>query len=196
MLVFAYAALAHYSNSTGAHGLGAALALAPLALIAAMLLWRRDRPLLSLLGWAALTAVLYAVWPVAQRHFALFSLVQESGVYLLLGLTFSRSLWYPRVALCTRLADRVHGPLSGREVRYTRQVTLAWAVFFFTVPCISLLLYVSAPLSIWSGYINFCVLPSVGAMFVVEQWVRRRVLPQVTRAGLMATLRVYLASPR
>jgi len=42
------------------------------------------------------------------------------------GLRFRRSLGRGHIALCTRLADRLHGPLTPREVRYTRQVTAAW----------------------------------------------------------------------
>jgi uncharacterized membrane protein len=81
-------------------------------------------------------------------------------------------------------------------VLYTRRVTAAWAVFFFTVAAVSILLFLFAPLRVWSIYINFCVLPLVGAMFVAEYLVRRRVLPQVRRAGLLATVRVYLATPQ
>jgi uncharacterized membrane protein len=40
------------------------------------------------------------------------------------------------------------------------------------------------------------VLPLVGAMFVAEYLVRRRVLPSGPRAGLLATVRVYLATPQ
>ena len=37
------------------------------------------------------------------------------------------------------------------------------------------------------------LLPLVLLMFVAEYAVRRRVLPQTTRAGLLATMRVYFA---
>jgi len=143
---------------------------------------------------AGLGGLLYGLWPLLTRNYTLFSLVQESGVYCLLGATFSRSLLPNRVALCTHLADKVHGPLLPHEVRYTRRVTAAWAVFFFSIAAVSILLYLLAPFRIWSIYVNFCVLPLVGAMFVAEYLVRRRVLPQNRRAGLLATVRVYLAT--
>jgi uncharacterized membrane protein len=91
-------------------------------------------------------------------------------------------------------------PVSGKrglhaaEVLYTRRVTAAWAVFFFAITALSLVLYRWAPLRIWSIYINFCVLPLIAAMFLAEYLVRRQVLPQVTGAGLLATVRVYIAS--
>jgi len=71
----------------------------------------------------------------------------------------------------------------------------AWPVVAERALVLSLLLYTLAPLQMWSAYINFCVLPLVTVMFVVEsQVVRPRVLPQVKRTGLLATVRVYLAT--
>jgi len=145
---------------------------------------------------AGLGGLIYALWPLLRQNYPLAFLVQEGGVYFLLGLTFARSLRPHRVALCTRLADKVHGPLSPQEVQYTRRVTAAWAVFFFSIVAASILLYLFAPLRIWSIYINFCVPSLVGTMFVAEYLVRRRVLPPHQRAGLLATVRVYFASPQ
>jgi uncharacterized membrane protein len=196
LLVVSYAGLSHYSNSSAAHGLGAALALAPLTTLGLILAWRGTPPLAAMALTVALAVVLYYLWPLLEQNFSLFYLLQESAVYCLLGLTFGRSLLPHHTAMCTQLADKVHGPLSAREVLYTRHVTAAWAVFFFTIAAVSILLFVYAPLRIWSIYINFCVLPLVGAMFVAEYWVRRRVLPPIERAGLLATVRVYFANPQ
>ncbi|HWJ33780.1 MAG TPA: hypothetical protein VNR70_00855 [Steroidobacteraceae bacterium] len=195
--IAAYAGLSHYCNSVaGAHELGTALALGPLTFLALVCAWRWTPPPVALLLTAGLAGLLYGLWPLLEQNFPLFYLVQESSVYGLLGWTFSRSLMPNRTALCTQLADKVHGPLSAREVLYTRRVTIAWAIFFFAVSAASILLFLLAPLRIWSFYINFCVLPLVAAMFVAEYLVRRRVLPQVSRAGLLATVRVYFAPSR
>jgi uncharacterized membrane protein len=195
VLIAGYAGLSHYCNSVdGAHDLGAALALGPLTVLALILAWRSTPQPVALLLTVGIAGLLVATWPLLRQQFALFYLVQESAVYGLLGLSFGRSLRSNRVALCTQLADKVHGPLSPREVRYTRRVTVAWTVFFFLVATTSVLLFLFAPFRIWSVYINFCVLPLVGAMFVAEYVVRRRVLPDCRRAGLLATVRVYFAS--
>jgi uncharacterized membrane protein len=196
LLVVSYAGLSHYSNSGSVHGLGAALALAPLTTVALILAWRGTPPLAAMALTVALAVALYYVWPLLERNFSLFYLLQESVVYCLLGLTFGRSLLPNHIAMCTQLANKVHGPLSAREVLYTRRVTAAWTLFFFAIAAVSILLFVYAPLRIWSIYINFCVLPLVGAMFVAEYWVRRRVLPPIKRAGLLATVRVYFANPQ
>jgi uncharacterized membrane protein len=195
--IAAYAGLSHYCNSVaGGRDLGAALALAPLTVVATILAWRSAPPAVAALLFAALVGLLIGLWPVLRQNYPLLNLVQDSSVYGFLGFTFARSLLPDRVALCTRLADKERGPLSTHEVRYTRRVTAAWTIFFFAVTAVSILLFVSAPLRIWSLYINFCVLPLVGAMFVAEYLVRRRVLPGVKRTGLLATVRVYLATNR
>ena len=190
-----YAGLSHYSNSVaGGRDLGAALALAPIAIVAAILAWRTAPPAIAALFYAGLAGLIVGLWPVLRQNYPLINLVQDSSVYCLLGFTFGRSLLPGRVALCTQLADKEHGPLSVPEVRYTRQLTAAWTLFFFVISAASILLFVSAPLRIWSLFINFCVLPLVGAMFTAEYQIRRRILPGVKRTGLLATLRVYLAA--
>ena len=78
-------------------------------------------------------------------------------------------------------------------MRYTRAVTLAWPLFFLLNVAASFLLFEFTPLRVWSIFVNFCALPLILLMFVVEYAVRRRVLPQVQRSGLVATLRVYFA---
>lgn len=197
LLVAAYSGLSHYCNSLGdAHEVGAALALGPLAVLALMFVWRATPPPVALLSTVSVAGLLYGLWPLAKQNYAMFSLAQETGVYGLLGLSFVRSLGPGGIALCTRLADQVHGPLSPREVLYTRRVTAAWAMFFFSVAASLALLFAFAPLRIWSFYTNFCVLPMVGAMFVAEYAVRHRVLPETRRAGLLATIGVYFATSR
>ncbi len=191
-----YAGLSHYSNSAaGGRELGTALALAPITLVAAILAWRTTPRAVAALLCAGLAGAIVGLWPVLRQNYPLINLVQDSSVYCLLGITFGRSLLPGRVALCTQLANREHGPLSADEVRYTGRVTAAWSAFFFLITVVSILLYVWAPLRIWSVFINFCVLPLVGVMFIAEYQLRRRILPG-KRTGLLATLRVYLAASR
>jgi uncharacterized membrane protein len=73
-------------------------------------------------------------------------------------------------------------------------VTAAWAIFFLGVTAITVGLFVYAPLRIWSLFANFCAIPLIGLMFVAEYAVRRRVLPQAPRRGILAAVRVYFAS--
>jgi uncharacterized membrane protein len=79
-------------------------------------------------------------------------------------------------------------------VRYTRRVTLAWAIFFTTLTALIAVLYATASRAVWSAFVNFAALPLVAAMFAAEYAVRRRVLPATFHSGIIASVRVFLAS--
>jgi uncharacterized membrane protein len=192
----AYSGLSHYSTSRPqAHDLGAALALAPVLTIGFVLIWRWTGALQAGLTAAAAWFVLRHYWPVLTQNFTIVYLLQQCGFYAIMAFGFGRSLLEGRVPLCTQLADRLHGPLSLRELRYTRRVTAAWVIFFLLNMAATFLLFEFAPLRIWSLFVNFCSLPLILLMFAAEYVVRRRALPQTQHSGLMATLRVYFANP-
>lgn len=192
----AYSVLSHYSNlNPQAHDLRTVLALAPILTLGLVLLWRWSGALVALLGAAAAAFLLRAYWPRFTQNFSIVYLVQQVGFYSIMAFTFGRSLRPGRVPLCTQLADKVHGPLTALELRYTRGVTLAWVIFFLCNAAANFLLFEFAPLRVWSLFVNFCALPLILLMFAAEYAVRRRVLPQVQRSGLIATLRVYFADP-
>jgi uncharacterized membrane protein len=188
----AYAGLSHYSNIAQSHELGVGLALGP-PLTLGLLLLGRVHLAAAVLGAAAAAVLLRHYWPVLERSFTWVYLLQEGGLYSVLAASFGQSLFGGRVALCTQIADKVHGPLTPQELRYTRRVTAAWALFFVLITAATLGLFLFAPLRIWSLFANFCVLPLIGLMFVAEYAVRRRVLPQVPRGGILAAVRVYFA---
>jgi uncharacterized membrane protein len=194
LFFIAYSVLSHYSNlNPQAPDLRTLLALAPMLTLGLVLLWRWSGALIALLAAAATAYVLRAFWPPLTQNFSIVYLVQQAGFYSIMAFSFGRSLLNDRVPLCTQLADRIHGPLSPLELRYTRSVTVAWVIFFLLNLAATFLLYRFASLRIWSLFVNFCSLPLILLMFVAEYLVRRRVLPQVQRNGLIATLRVYFA---
>jgi uncharacterized membrane protein len=194
LFFIAYSILSHYSNlNPQAHDLRTVLALAPMLILGLVLLWRWSGALVALLAAAAAAYLLRAFWPLFAQNFSIVYLVQQTGFYSIMAFTFGRSLRKGSIPLCTQLADRVHGPLSALELRYTRQVTVAWVIFFICDVAANFLLFQFAPLRVWSVFVNFCSLPLILLMFVAEYAVRRRVLPQVQRSGLIATLRVYFA---
>jgi len=192
----AYSVLSHYSTShPQARDLGAMLALAPMLIGAVVLIWRWTGAPQAVLAAAAACYLLSFYWPLLTQNFTAIYLLQECGFYAILAAGFATSLQRGRVPLCTRLADKVHGPLSAQELRYTRRVTVAWLVFFLLNIALSVLLFEFASLRHWSLFVNFCSIPLVLLMFAAEYAVRRVVLPRAQRSGLMATLRVYFANP-
>ena len=194
LFFIAYSVLSHYSNlNPQAHDLRTVLALAPMLTLGLVLLWRWSGALMALLAAAAAAYLLRAFWPLFAQNFSIVYLLQQAGFYSIMAFTFGRSLRKGSIPLCTQLADKVHGPLSALELRYTRQVTVAWVIFFLGNVAANFLLFEFAPLPVWSIFVNFCSLPLILLMFAAEYAVRRRVLPQVQSSGLIATLRVYFA---
>jgi uncharacterized membrane protein len=194
LVLIAYSVLSHYSNLTPqAHDLRTLLALAPMLALGLVLVWRWNGVVVALLAAAATTYLLRAFWPLFAQNFSIVYLVQQVGFYSIMAFTFGRSLRKGRVPLCTHIADRVHGPLSALELRYTRKVTLAWAIFFLLNVAATFILFEFAPLRVWSVFVNFCSLPLILLMFSAEYAIRRRALPQVESSGLIAALRVYFA---
>ena len=195
--IIAYSGLSHYSNSHAqARDLATGLALAPMLALGAVLAWRWLGALLACLSALAAAFLLFKYWPGLTRNFSLLYFVQQFGFYSLMALSFGSTLIRPRVPLCTMLADKVHGPLTPQELRYTRQVTLAWTLFFVLNMLATWLLFQFAPLRVWSIFVNFVSLPLLVLMFLGEYLIRRQVLPQVHGGGIIATLRVYFAASR
>ena len=194
ILILAYACLSHFSNTRGLHRLGAILAIAPPAALLLTVL-RHVLPAYIVLLAAALGALLlYDSWPIFEKNFSVVYLLQELGMYGLLAAGFGRSLRAGEVALCTRLADKLHGPLSAAELLYTRRVTLAWTLFFALMGVAIAVLYFVAPRAVWSAFVNFVATPLIVAMFAAEYAVRGHVLPHTERRGIWATMRVFFAS--
>lgn len=190
ILAIGYALLAHLSATQGGHGtLGALLAIGPVGLIALVFFWRSAQRVLCLTAWFLAAALISTYWSELKAQFVWVYLIQQVGVYSLLALSFGRTLALDRVPLCTRVALRVHGTLRADALRYTRQVTIAWALFFAVTTATLLVLFLAAPLRMWSAFANFGAPILVIIMFVVENRVRRRVLPNMRHAGVFATIR-------
>ena len=190
--VAAYEIGAHHAAAMpGRHGLGLALALAPVAALtgSAALHPARRRWLLPL--WALACAALWAAREPLARHFAWGLYLEHAGFNVAMALLFGGTLRPGREPLCTRFAALIDGPPTPPVERYTRRVTLAWTLFFVAVAAVSTLLFATASLAAWSTFANYLALPLVGAMFVAEHAWRRIALPDARRPGMLATIRAY-----
>ena len=93
------------------------------------------------------------LWPLLSQRIATLYFLEHMGVYTLLAVFFARTLFGPEESLVTQMARRVHGGvLSENQQRYTRQVTLAWTVFFAAMVLVSVGLFFWAPLPVWSAF--------------------------------------------
>ena len=184
----------HASSSETPPAWGAVLALAPASTALALALWRLPQ------RWAAVGAIalqaglLLAAWPWLRTQAALLFLLEQLGVYILLALFFGRSLKGPGESLVTQMARRVHGGvLSPAQLRYTRQVTLAWTLFFAGIALVSLLLFLLVPVAIWSTFANLLAGPLIGLMFVAEFLCRRLVLAGEDQTTIADAVRAWKA---
>lgn len=191
-LVIAYSLLAHYTNDPAHNpGLGAIVSIAPLALLAAALAWRSPRRTLMLCLLVLSFIALGAAWPLLEHHFGLVYWLQNMGLQLILFITFGRTLLAGRQPLCTRFSEALYGPVSPVHARYTRQVTVAWTLFFAAMALASTLLYFLAPITAWSFFSNFLMLPLVALMFLFEYGVRRCVLPDTGHMRFFDAIRAF-----
>lgn len=85
---------------------------------------------------------------------------------------FARTLKDGREPLITSIARRVHGSLEPDIEIYTRRVTFVWSLFFVVQIVVSFVLYLFAPLVIWSMFINVLNAPLIILMFVGEYFYR------------------------
>lgn len=194
-LVVAYAALAHYTSllADNAHW-AVLLAVAPPAAIGFGMLRGAVGGLIPWFYAASAAILAAAVWPTLQQNVAAVYFAQHVGINSALGLFFGQSLFRGREPLCTHFASLAHDHIGPRLARYTRQVTVAWTVFFAVVATTSVLLFCFAPMNVWSAFANLLTLPLVGAMFVVEGIVRRFKLPPEERLGILASIAAYRKS--
>ena len=167
------------------------LAWGPITLLGAWLIWRSPaRRALGALAALAL-ALLWRERSLVAAHFEWAYLAEHAGSLSLLGVMFASTLRAGRVPLVTRFASMVHTSMSASVLRYTRGATIAWTLFFAAMVVSSITLFVLAPLSVWALFASVGTPLLVGAMFVGEYLVRRRLLPREAHSGPYGAIRAY-----
>jgi len=112
----------------------------------------------------------------------------HAGAYLLLFTWFAGSLRRGREPVVTSLARRIRSSMPDTVVRYTRQVTIAWSVFFAAQIGTSTAFLLLAPRPVWSTFVTVLNLPLLATMTVVEFGVRSWLFRHAPRTGLRRTL--------
>jgi uncharacterized membrane protein len=187
-LIAAYALLSHYAYShPAAKGLGAALSVGPIVLIAIVLAWRwTPRYVAGVLSVAILVVTIWT-WPILEAHYQWSDLVQQAGAYAFVALGFARSLRATQVPTCTLLAAQLHGPPSPAEAAYLRRATGVWAVFYGLLSVAIVVVFFAASAHTWSLFVNFGTFALIAILFFADHAWRHRVLPRPP-GGLRATV--------
>ncbi|HTH59486.1 MAG TPA: hypothetical protein VL689_04945 [Paraburkholderia sp.] len=186
---------AHHAVATpGEHGFGLALVLTPVLAIALSAAVRSARRVWPLPLWALACAVLWIVREPLAQHFGWGLYLEHLSFNLAMALLFGTTLLPGREPLCTQFAALIDGSVTPRVARYTRQITVAWTMFFVAIAAISTLLFATSSIVAWSTFANYLALPLVGAMFVGEHAWRRIALPDIERPDMLAAVRAYRQS--
>ena len=196
-LVIGYPLLAHYTNQS-AHNekLGALVSIAPLVAIAFVLAWKSPRRPVMLGSLSLSCVALLALWPTLEQHYGLVYWLQDTGIQLILLMTFARTLINGRQPLCTRFAEMVHPPLTRQHEIYARKVTIAWTLFFASMVLTSTLLFFLTPIASWSFFANIMTLPLVVLMFTAEYWIRKYALPDLQNTHILDAVRAFRNASR
>ncbi|KAA0976895.1 hypothetical protein [Pseudomonas sp. ANT_H12B] len=130
----------------------------------------------------------------ARRPGSLWMAITAIGFCLLLALFDSPLMlrWYPVLIsafmlglfglslkygppMIERLARLREPQLPARAIVYTRQVTIAWSVFFLCNGLLAAALTLWAPLSWWMLYTGLISYGLMGLLFAIEWLIRQRV---------------------
>ena len=132
---------------------------------------------------------LQEVLMVSPQRVRLFYFLQEAVMLWLLVAVFARSLLPGKTPLCSAVAVLSHPVMTPAVWRYTRGVTLAWALWIAGLWLVSALLFVAASAQTWAFFSLGAAPVLMAAFFLVEVLLGRRLfLPKADRSSLWATL--------
>lgn len=192
----AFLACSGYACSVNAAGLEqqvaivrSAIAIISLLALAFWIIRRSPHKVLWLTAFiiAALTAYLLQSYLDVTMAYGL----PHAAINLFLLCFFGRTLQRGAEPLITRLARQVHGSLKPEIEAYTRNVTIAWCIFFTCQIGASVLLFNFAPLIVWSLFISVFQLPIVMLMFTAEWGYRVRRYTDHPRVSVLQAIRAF-----
>ena len=167
--------------------------LGPLVVLATGAAWSNGQRVLAATG--LLAAVLLAVFAASGRGLPArwLYLAQHAGVHLALAAWFGSTLRKGAEPLVSALARQVHGSLTQAMARYTRQVTLAWTLYFLAMVAASLALFAAGDFAHWSLLADVLTPVLTAAFFVGEYLVRYRLHPEFERVSLQQAIVAWRA---
>jgi len=192
LVVLGYPAVMHLLLTSGQWPVStllmglAPLALFPLALLAA------GRIAWCLSTLAALVATSGYGWNTLLHSQEWIYLMQNISMQCLLAWGFGHTLLPGHEPLISQFARRIHGAdYSPVIATYTRRATWAWALFSAAMALISVLLFATAPLAVWSYFVNFVALVLLGLMFVLEYAARRYCLRDIPHVPFIKGISIF-----
>jgi uncharacterized membrane protein len=170
--------------------------LLPMLLAGSLGAWRAGQRVLSCVAGTAILALCAQALLGMKLSAQSLYVAQHVGINLFLAMAFGSTLRGGHDPLITSLARRVHERLTPEMVAYTRQVTLAWTLFFLATVAVSAALYGFAPFERWAVFANLGTPLAVAAMFAAEYLLRYRLHPEFERTTMADAVRSYWHSNR
>jgi len=118
-------------------------------------------------------------------------LAQHVGIHAFLAIGFGSTLRGGHTPLITTMAARVHREMPPAMVAYTRNVTLAWTLYFIGMAVVSVALFAFASFDTWALFANLLTPCSVALMFGAEHLLRYRLHPEFERTSIADAIRSY-----
>ena len=188
----AYAAASHALMTRAQDSAWAlAVVLGPLVVLTAAAAWGAGHRLLALAGGVAALLLALQAWSGHGLPARWLYLAQHAGIHLALAAWFGATLRRGAEPLVTALARRVHREFPPEMARYTRQVTLAWTLYFAAMALASVLLFATGEFAHWSLLANLLTPVFTAAMFVGEYLVRYWLHPDFERVSLQLALQAW-----
>ena len=119
-------------------------------------------------------------------------LAQHVLIHLLLAAWFGSTLRRGVRPIISGLAARVHGHMTPPMWAYTRNVTIAWTLYFTIMGMVSIGLYTLASFDTWAVFANLLTPVAVTTMFGGEYLLRYRLHPEFERVSMLDAIRVYM----
>ena len=170
---------------------GTALQVGAIAWIVAGTVTRLTGRTRRLLAGAAAAAFLVAADVALKSSLVAVAALSHGVIYLGVGLLFGLSLRPGQEALVSRLARRVEPDPTPAVLAYARGVTWLWTGFCAAQIAVSALLLATAPLPVWSIFVNVLGGPLIGLTFAAEYALRRWRFRHMRMASLAETVRAF-----
>jgi uncharacterized membrane protein len=168
--------------------------LVPMLAAAAAWMWQAGQRLLSLCAGGAAVALLVRAFIGGDIDAEKLYLAQHVAVHACLAAWFGSTLRAGAKPLITVLASRVHRHLTTPMWAYTRNVTVAWTLYFVAMCLISLALYTTAPFEAWATFANLLTPVALALMFGGEYLLRYKLHPDFERVTMLDAVRAYRQS--
>jgi len=170
--------------------------LTPMLAAIAIGAWRSGQHVVGAASTLAIVGLCTQAWRGVALAPSLLYLAQHAGIHLFLAAGFGSTLRAGHTPLITTMAARVHREFPPAMVVYTRQVTIAWTIYFVAMAALSLILFATVSFDAWALFANLITPCSVALMFVAEHTLRYRLHPEFERTSIADAIRSYRHHPK